>query len=242
MTELFDNDPQIDEHDVEGLRRHMRRLLGEKKKLQAVVRELKAPKELTARAKWIQEQVKRLSPFEPGSDEYKAAFASIEAEMQPLIDAEIAELRKADNAQLERMAAYHDRISIEQQARRLAGEICIPGYHAVFLPHITERLVVERRDGQPVFVVLGPDGKPSGATLDQLKEELRADPAFGPVLRDGVAEEATRQRKVREMLGLEGRDSQAPMKRSAFDKLSAGSQAHHVRAGGEVIDDEPSVY
>jgi hypothetical protein len=237
MTTENDIEDFDTERDVEALRRHAQRLLGEKKKLAARVPELEAPKEQTPREKWIREQVKRLTPFTPGSEEYKAEFVMIEGEMQTLIDAEIAQHESQRQGELKRLSTQHDRIYVEHAARRIASELCTEGHDAALLPHIIGRLGVESRDGTPALIVLDAEGKPSSATVDALKRELRETPAFKPVLRDAVEDEAAHQRKVREMLGDTEGAARKQLTRSAFDRLSGASQAHHVRQGGEVVDD-----
>jgi len=58
----------------------------------------------------------------------------------------------------------------------------LQGSANVLLPHIRSRLAVDYVDGNPITRVLGPDGKPSAATLDELKAEFVANEAFAPII------------------------------------------------------------
>lgn len=67
-------------------------------------------------------------------------------------------------------------------ATNIANELALQGSASVLLPHVRNRLTVDYVDGAPITRVLGPDGKPSAATLDELKQELAANEAFAPII------------------------------------------------------------
>ena len=67
-------------------------------------------------------------------------------------------------------------------AAGMANELAVPGSAKALMPHIQSRLAMDMREGKPVTVVLGPDGKPSASTLDELKKEIMGDAAFAPLI------------------------------------------------------------
>lgn len=96
---------------------------------------------------------------------------------QKLADRE-AELRAA----LETEQGHVKSLTVGQAAATIASELAIQGSATVLLPHIRERLTTDYRDGKPVTVVLDKEGKPSAQTLDELKDEIKNDPAFAPLI------------------------------------------------------------
>lgn len=73
-------------------------------------------------------------------------------------------------------------MTVDNVAVRLANEIAVPGSADILIPHIKARLAAEQRDGQFVTVVRDAQGKPSAASLDDLKTEFTTSPAFAPVI------------------------------------------------------------
>jgi len=73
-------------------------------------------------------------------------------------------------------------MTVDNVAVRLANEIAVPGSADILIPHIKARLAAEQRDGQFVTVVRDSAGKPSAASLDDLKTEFTTSPAFAPVI------------------------------------------------------------
>lgn len=74
------------------------------------------------------------------------------------------------------------RLLVDNVAAGLANDLALQGSANVLLPHIRNRLTVEYTDGNPTTRVLGPDGKPSAATIDELKAEFAANVAFAPII------------------------------------------------------------
>lgn len=69
---------------------------------------------------------------------------------------------------------------LDGKALELATEIStVP---ALLVPHIRGRLKLEEVDGQLSVSVLAPDGKPSAASLDDLRKELLSNKNFAPIL------------------------------------------------------------
>jgi hypothetical protein len=71
---------------------------------------------------------------------------------------------------------------VDNVATNIANELALQGSANVLLPHVRGRLAVDFVDGNPITRVLGPDGKPSAATLDELKAEFAANEAFAPII------------------------------------------------------------
>lgn len=86
------------------------------------------------------------------------------------------------SAQIESMQGSITTMTVDNVAVRLANEIAVPGSADILIPHIKSRLAAEQRDGQFVTVVRDAAGKPSAATLDDLKTEFTTSPAFAPVI------------------------------------------------------------
>lgn len=72
-------------------------------------------------------------------------------------------------------------ILVDNKAMELATKIA--GDNApVLLPHVKQRLAVDKRDGSHVTTVLDATGKPSALTIDELAEEFKANPVFASVI------------------------------------------------------------
>lgn len=84
--------------------------------------------------------------------------------------------------QLESSQTWINELTVGQTATSLAAELAVQGSAKALLPHIRSRLKTEVRDGKPTVVVLDAEGKPSAATIDDLKSEFMNDPAFGPLI------------------------------------------------------------
>ena len=106
---------------------------------------------------------------------------------------DIEAIRKSSDAQIK---ALKDKIAdAENKARdaflnetvsNLASEL--GGQRAGLLtPHIRQRLVIEFSDGVNIPRVLGKDGKASALSLEDLKNEIKSDELFAPVIQAGRA-------------------------------------------------------
>lgn len=67
-------------------------------------------------------------------------------------------------------------------ASTLAAELAVEGSASALLPHISNRLGTDVRDGKHVTVVLDKEGKPSATTLEEFKKEISETPAFAPLI------------------------------------------------------------
>jgi hypothetical protein len=78
--------------------------------------------------------------------------------------------------------AIIDRKTRQAAANELAASLAVEGSAKTLLPHIQSRLKTEFRDGEAVTVVLDAAGKPSAMTIEELGQEIAADPAFAPII------------------------------------------------------------
>lgn len=122
-------------------------------------------------------------------------------------------------------------LTVGQTATTIASELAIPGSAPVLLPHIQARLSMEIRDGQPVTVVIGADGKPSALTIDELKSELAANPAFAPIIAASKAAGGGASGG-----GNGGGAAKKSVTRAQFDSLSPSERMAHVKAGGTITN------
>lgn len=121
------------------------------------------------------------------------------------------------------------KLTVGQTATTLAAELAIPGSAPVLLPHIQARLSMEIRDGVPVTVVLGQDGKPSALTIDDLKSELTANQAFAPIIAASKAAGGGASGS-----GNGGGAAKKAVTRSQFDQMNAVQRMEHLKSGGTI--------
>lgn len=148
----------------------------------------KPESEMTPRERFIRENAKRLNGLE--GDAYAAEFAKIESEMQPLIDAAVAEY----SAKLQARAESLERTCVNarrgHEARAILKDIAESGCAEILMPHVMERIGVERRGEEWALIVMDATGKPTSMTVDALKDELRDSPAFKRLVKGSTADEA----------------------------------------------------
>ena len=97
--------------------------------------------------------------------------------------AEKVESTKAElSGQLSEYERMVSEITSGAEARKLAGDLALPGHAELLLPHIQGRLRTEIRDGKPVVKVLDAEGNPSAMTVDDLRKEIKENQVFAPIL------------------------------------------------------------
>ena len=139
--------------------------------------------------------------------ELKAAQEAAEALQAELDDLHAGAVPKGDVDKLRK--SYEDRLAkrekelsdelngangvintllIDNVASTLAHKLALkPENVEVLLPHIQNRLVVDKEDGKPVTRVKDKDGTVGAATLADLEKELLSNKAFAPILRGSHA-------------------------------------------------------
>jgi hypothetical protein len=195
--------------DVAGMRKKMDELMDESKAAKRKAKEIEDAAE-AARA----EILAKSGDVESLRKSYEEKLTKREAELSG------------------QLSAYEKQIhslTVGQTATTLAGELAIPGSAAVLLPHIQARLSMEIKDGRPVTVVLGSDGKPSALTIDELKSELASNPAFAPIIAASKAAGGGASGG-----GNGGGAAKKTVTRAQFDQMSHQQKAEFVKSGGSI--------
>lgn len=147
-------------------------LEGLKRKNQEFMEEAKVAKR---KAKELEEQARQKEEENARKNGNIEALERSWQEKLTKREAELLEQSKALESQVYQL-------TVGQTASTLANELAVSGCSSVLLPHITGRLQVETVDGQVKVRVLDAQGKPSAATVDDLKKEFRDNPAFKPLI------------------------------------------------------------
>lgn len=148
--------------DVSGLKAKVDELLAEKK---AAAQKAKDAEEAAVKA--AEEAARKNGDVEALDKSWQEKFAARETELQ---------------GQIDEMSGAISNMTVKADAIRLANELAVSGSADILIPHIESRLASEQRDGQYVTVVRDAQGKPSAASLDEFKQELKNNPAFAPVI------------------------------------------------------------
>lgn len=149
--------------DVSGLKAQRDSLLNEKKEAQR-----KADEAAEAARIAREEAARKSGDTEALEKSWQEKLTKREAELQSKIDA----LNGSING-----------MTVEATAKQLATELAVDGSADILFPHIKARLAAEQRDGQFITAVRDADGKPSAASLDDLKTEFAGNKAFAPIIR-----------------------------------------------------------
>lgn len=148
--------------DVTGLKAKLEELLGESKAAKAKAREAEEAAKRTA-----EEAARKNGDVE-----------ALEKSWQEKLSKREQELLGTNQSQAELIKS----LTVGRAATDLAAELAVQGSAKALLPHLQARLSMDIRDGKPTVVVLDANGKPSAATLDELKAEFANDPAFAPLI------------------------------------------------------------
>ncbi|GEM_PF-203442 len=150
-----------DTSELDGLKKKVDELMTEKKTEQAARRKAEEDAKKAA-----EEQAKKNGDVEALEKSWAQKLAEAEAKSK----AEIASLNTSLHGLL-----------VDNVAQKLATELA--GDAApVMLPHIKSRLAIEEKDGQHVTRILDGAGKPSAASIDELKKEFVGNAAFKGVI------------------------------------------------------------
>ncbi len=197
--------------DVAGLKAKVDELLAEKKEANA---RAKAAEEAARKA--AEEAARKSGDTEALDKSWAAKFAAREAELAAIVDAKTRAIT----------AMTVDSTAI-RLAADLAGEL---GTTDVLLPHIARRLAVEERDGVFVAAVRDVHGKPSAATIDELKTEFANNPAFSRVIAGSKATGGGADGKPG------GGATQKTITRAQYEALTPADGMAHTKAGGLITD------
>lgn len=140
-----------------------------------------------------------------------------------------ADALAAKEAELGTVKGTLNKLLVDNVAVQLATELAVQGSSALLIPHIKSRLEVDTSSGEPKTVVLGPDGKRSALTVEELKAELAANPAFAPVIAGSKATGGGAS-------GTGGGGGAAKtIARPQFDRMEAAERSNFLKSGGKVI-------
>jgi hypothetical protein len=150
------------EKETGGLKAKVDELLGEKKTA-------------AAKAKEAEEAA------QAAKDEAARKAGDIEALEKSWAD----KLAAANGAKDETISAQQkaiEALTIGAKAAEIAAELAVQGSASVLERIVKDRLSVEMTDNGPLVRVMDAAGKPSALSLDDLKAELSADAALGPII------------------------------------------------------------
>ena len=141
-----------------------------------------------------------------------------------------AAIQAEKDAEIQRLNGSLTGVLVDSVASRLAADLAVQGSANVLLPHIRGRLAVDYVDGSPVTRVLDASGKPSAATVDELKAEFAANPAFAPIVAGTKASGGGASGAGR------GGAASKTMKRAEFDALDYAAKAKVFKDGITITD------
>lgn len=153
--------------DVSGLKNKVDQLLTEKKEADRKAKE----------------------SAEAAEAERQAALAK-SGDIDALRQSYEAKLTKREKELMDQLSGLQSQVhglTVGQTAMAVAVELAMDGSSDVLLPHVKQRLSMEIVDGQAVTRVLDKAGKPSAMTVEELKTEFAANPAFAPIIKASKA-------------------------------------------------------
>lgn len=168
--------------------------------------------------------VEQLRTTQSGNEENVAA---LKESWQKKYDKDIAER----DATIESLRGNVQGLTSDAEAVRIASEIALEGSADVLLPHIAKRLTTEFTDDGPRVTVVGPDGKPSALTTQELADEFKNDQRFAAIIKGTSAGGSGHGG------GKGGEAATKTVKRSEFDAMSQADRASFSKDGGQVVDD-----
>lgn len=134
------------------------------------------------------------------------------------------------NGEKEALYGQLRNVTVNATANSIAADLAVQGSASVLLPHIERRLTLETRDGKPVVVVLDKDGRPSAATVDELKAEISNNEAFAPLIVGSKASGAGGS------AGKGGGAAKKAITRADFEAKGPQERAAFFKSGGTLTD------
>ena len=153
----------LSEDEVAGIKANRDALLAEKKEQQRLAQEAEAERQRIEREA-LEEAARQKGDWQALEDSYKAKLAERETEFANQADA----LRKK---------VY--KLTVGEQAIKLAAEISKPHTQQIMSRFIEERLTLDENNN---VRVLDLQGKPSAMTIEDLKAEFKANAMFQDIV------------------------------------------------------------
>lgn len=153
----------VPESDIDGLKASRDALLAEKKEQQRIAQEAEAEK-LRIEREAMEEAARQKGDWQALEDSYKAKLAEKETEF---------------TSQAETLRKQVYKLTVGEQAIKLAAEISKPHAQAIMSRFIEERLTLDENNN---VRVLDLQGKPSAMTIEDLKQEFKASAMFQDIV------------------------------------------------------------
>ena len=153
----------VPESDIDGLKASRDALLAEKKEQQRLAQEAEAEK-LRIEREALEEAARQKGDWQALEDSYKAKLAEKETEF---------------STQAETLRKQVYKLTVGDQALKLASEISKSHAIGIMTPFIEQRLTLDENNN---VRVLDLQGKPSAMTIDDLKQEFKANAMFQDIV------------------------------------------------------------
>jgi hypothetical protein len=209
----------VEDGDAIGLKNKVQELLAEVGTLKGKVKE-NADSETAAKEaarKAAEDAAAKKGDIEAlrksADDRVAAAIAETEGKFKPTVEKQSGTIRK---------------LLVDNVATSLAGKIGLKGSEQLLIPHITNRLAVEERDGEFVTVIRDSTGKASALTVADLEKEFVGNAAFAPVIAGSKASGSGAGGDQSKGGGAAGAKS---IKRADFNQLDPASRMQQMKDG-----------
>ena len=153
----------VPESDIDGLKASRDALLAEKKEQQRLAQEAEAEK-LRIEREALEEAARQKGDWQALEDSYKAKLAEKENEF---------------SSQAETLRKQVYKLTVGDQALKLASEISKSHAIGIMTPFIEQRLTLDENNN---VRVLDLQSKPSAMTIDDLKQEFKANAMFQDIV------------------------------------------------------------
>lgn len=153
----------VPESDIDGLKASRDALLAEKKEQQRLAQEAENEK-LRIEREALEEAARQKGDWQALEDSYKAKLAEKETEF---------------TSQAENLRKQVYKLTVGDQALKLASEISKSHAIGIMTPFIEQRLTLDENNN---VRVLDLQGKPSAMTIDDLKQEFKANAMFQDIV------------------------------------------------------------
>jgi hypothetical protein len=134
-------------------------------------------------------------------------------------------------SQLNEAKSAINSMTVEATASSLANELAISGSSSLLIPIIKSRLTVEKRGDSYGTMILDKDGKPSAATLNDLREEIKAMPECAPIIVSSKASGGGAAGSSNS-----GGATVTKATRSQFEEYSPSQRMEFVKSGGKITE------
>lgn len=153
----------VPESDIDGLKASRDALLAEKKEQQRLAQEAEAEK-LRIEREALEEAARQKGDWQALEDSYKAKLTEKENEF---------------SSQAETLRKQVYKLTVGDQALKLASEISKSHAIGIMTPFIEQRLTLDENNN---VRVLDLQGKPSAMTIDDLKQEFKVNAMFQDIV------------------------------------------------------------